>query len=150
VPFLWRFHSVHHSIERMDWVASARLHPIDQAFTQACAIAPLVVLGFGGGAFAGIAVVFTLLALFQHANVRLRFPGLRWVINTPEWHHWHHAVDPEARDKNFGLPVIDRLFGTAYLPKGRRPSGFGVSDPVPDEGWWRHLAYPFTRAARAA
>jgi sterol desaturase/sphingolipid hydroxylase (fatty acid hydroxylase superfamily) len=150
VPFLWRFHSVHHSIERMDWVASARLHPIDQAFTQACAIAPLVVLGFGGGAFAGIAVFFTLLALFQHANVRLRFPGLRWVINTPEWHHWHHAVDPEARDKNFGLPVIDRLFGTAYLPKGRRPSGFGVSDPVPDEGWWRHLAYPFTRAARAA
>jgi sterol desaturase/sphingolipid hydroxylase (fatty acid hydroxylase superfamily) len=150
VPFLWRFHSVHHSIQRMDWVASARLHPIDQAFTQACAIAPLVVLGFGGGAFAGIAVFFTLLALFQHANVRLRFPGLRWVINTPEWHHWHHAVDPEARDKNFGLPVIDRLFGTAYLPKGRRPSGFGVSDPVPDEGWWRHLAYPFTRAARAA
>jgi sterol desaturase/sphingolipid hydroxylase (fatty acid hydroxylase superfamily) len=149
VPFLWRFHSVHHSIQRMDWVASARLHPIDQAFTQACAIAPLVVLGFGGGAFAGIAVFFTLLALFQHANVRLRFPGLRWVINTPEWHHWHHAVDPEARDKNFGLPVIDRLFGTAYLPKGRRPGGFGVSDPVPDEGWWRHLAYPFTRAARA-
>jgi sterol desaturase/sphingolipid hydroxylase (fatty acid hydroxylase superfamily) len=149
VPFLWRFHAVHHSIERMDWVASARLHPFDQAFTQACAIAPLVVLGYGGGAFAGIAVFFTLLALFQHANVRLRFPGVRWVINTPEWHHWHHSIDPAARDKNFGLPVIDKLFGTAYLPKDRRPSGFGVTDPVPQDGWFRHLAYPFTRAARA-
>ncbi len=149
VPFLWRFHAVHHSIERMDWVASARLHPFDQAFTQACAIAPLVVLGYGGGAFAGIAVFFTLLALFQHANVRLRFPGVRWVINTPEWHHWHHSIDPAARDKNFGLPVIDKLFGTAYLPKDRRPSGFGVIDPVPQDGWLRHLAYPFTRAARA-
>jgi sterol desaturase/sphingolipid hydroxylase (fatty acid hydroxylase superfamily) len=149
VPFLWRFHAVHHSIVRMDWVASARLHPFDQAFTQACVIAPLFVLGYDAGAFAGVAVFFTALALFQHANVRLRFPGLRWVINTPEWHHWHHSTDPEARDRNFGLPVIDRIFGTAYLPKDRRPSGFGISDPVPDEGWFLHLAYPFTRAARS-
>ena len=41
VPFLWRFHSVHHSIEQMDWVASGRLHPLDQAFTQAFTIFPL-------------------------------------------------------------------------------------------------------------
>ncbi len=148
VPFLWRFHSVHHSIEQMDWVASARLHPVDGAFTQACVIAPLFALGYGGGVFAGVAVFFTLLALFQHSNVRLRFPGVRWVINTPEWHHWHHAIDPEARDKNFGLPVIDKLFGTAYLPADRRPTGFGTHDPVPQDGWWRHLAYPFTGAAR--
>jgi len=149
VPLLWRFHSVHHSIEEMDWVASARLHPVDGAFTQACVIAPLFALGYGGGVFAGVAVFFTLLALFQHSNVRLRFPGLRWVINTPEWHHWHHAIDAEAHDKNFGLPVVDRLFGTAYLPKDRRPTGFGTHDPVPQDGWWRHLAYPFTGAARA-
>ena len=71
--------------------------------------------------FAGVAVFVTLLAIFQHANVRLRFPGLRWVINTPEWHHWHHAIDADARDKNFGLPVVDKLFGTAYLPKDKRP-----------------------------
>jgi len=149
VPFLWRFHSVHHSIEQMDWVASARLHPVDGAFTQACAIAPLFALGYGGGTFAGVAVFFTLLALFQHSNVRLRFPGVRWVINTPEWHHWHHSIDHEAHDKNFGLPVIDKLFGTAYLPKDRRPTGFGTHDPVPQDGWWRHLAYPFTDGARA-
>jgi len=147
VPFLWRFHSVHHSIEQMDWVASARLHPVDGAFTQACVIAPLFALGYGGGTFAGVAVFFTLLALFQHSNVRLRFPGVRWVINTPEWHHWHHSIDPEARDKNFGLPVIDKLFGTAYMPKDRRPTAFGTHDPVPQDGWWRHVVYPFTNAA---
>ncbi len=148
VPFLWRFHAVHHSIERMDWVASARLHPLDSAFTQAFTILPLFLLGYDAGVFAGAAVFVTLLALFQHANVRLRFPGLRWVINTPEWHHWHHAIDAEARDKNFGLPLVDRVFGTAYLPKGARPSGFGIHDPVPADGYLRHLAYPFTRAAR--
>jgi sterol desaturase/sphingolipid hydroxylase (fatty acid hydroxylase superfamily) len=149
VPFLWRFHSVHHSIEQMDWVASGRLHPFDQAFTQAFTVFPLFLLGYGAGVFGGVAVFITLLALFQHANVRLRFPGLRWVINTPEWHHWHHAIDDDARDKNFGLPVVDKIFGTAYLPKDRRPVGFGTRSPVPADGYLRHLAYPFTRAAKA-
>ena len=144
VPFLWRFHSVHHSIEQMDWVASGRLHPFDQAFTQAFTVFPLFLLGYGAGVFGGVAVFITLLALFQHANVRLRFPGLRWVINTPEWHHWHHAIDDDARDKNFGLPVVDKIFGTAYLPKDRRPVGFGTRSPVPADGYLRHLAYPFT------
>jgi sterol desaturase/sphingolipid hydroxylase (fatty acid hydroxylase superfamily) len=149
VPFLWRFHSVHHSIEQMDWVASGRLHPFDQAFTQAFTVFPLVLLGYRAGVFGGVAVVITLLALFQHANVRLRFPGLRWVINTPEWHHWHHAIEGDARDTNFGLPVVDKLFGTAYLPKGERPVGFGTRSPVPADGYLRHLAYPFSAAARA-
>ncbi len=148
LPFLWRFHAVHHSIEQMDWVASGRLHPLDAAFTQAFTVFPLFLLGYRAGTFAGVAVIVTLLALFQHANVRLRFPVLRWIVNTPEWHHWHHAIDPESRDKNFGLPVIDKLFGTAYLPAGKRPSGFGIDDPVPNDGYLQHLAYPFTVAAR--
>lgn len=148
VPFLWRFHAVHHSIEHMDWVASGRLHPLDSGFTQAFAVLPLFLLGYDAGVFAGVAVFVTLLALVQHANVRLRFPGLRWVINTPEWHHWHHATDDAARDRNFGLPVVDKLFGTAYLPRDLRPSGFGTRDPVPQDGYLHHLAYPFTPAAR--
>jgi sterol desaturase/sphingolipid hydroxylase (fatty acid hydroxylase superfamily) len=146
VPFLWRFHAVHHSIEEMDWAASGRLHPLDAGFTQALAVFPLFLLGYSGGIFAGVTVFIALLALFQHANVRLRFPVLRWVINTPEWHHWHHSIDAEARDTNFGLPAIDRLFGTAYLPKDRRPSAFGTDDPVPQDGYLRHLAYPFSTA----
>jgi sterol desaturase/sphingolipid hydroxylase (fatty acid hydroxylase superfamily) len=150
VPFLWRFHAVHHSIENMDWLASARLHPIDQVFTQGVVVIPLYLLGFTGNVFGGVLVFFTFLALFQHANVRLRFPVVRWVINTPEWHHWHHAIDAEAIDKNFGTPVIDKLFGTAYMPRDRWPSGFGTPDPVPPVSYARQLAYPFTKAARAA
>jgi sterol desaturase/sphingolipid hydroxylase (fatty acid hydroxylase superfamily) len=149
VPFLWRFHAVHHSIENMDWLASARVHPIDQVFTHGAVVIPLYLLGFGGGTFGGAVVFFTLLALFQHANVRLRFPVVRWVINTPEWHHWHHALDREAINTNFGTPVVDKLFGTAYLPRHRWPSGFGTSEPVPPVGYGRQLAYPFTAAARA-
>ena len=37
VPFLWRFHKVHHSVDQMDWLASARLHPVDRALTASAA-----------------------------------------------------------------------------------------------------------------
>ncbi|GMU78178.1 MAG: hypothetical protein AMXMBFR46_09730 [Acidimicrobiia bacterium] len=149
VPFLWRFHRVHHSIEQMDWVASARLHPLDQVFTQTIAVVPLVLLGYSAVSLVAVNVGLVLLALFQHANVRVRFPGLRWVINTPEWHHWHHAVD--VRNKNFGLPLVDLCFGTAYLPHDRRAARFGLDGPAPPESYLRHLAAPFTeeRLARA-
>jgi sterol desaturase/sphingolipid hydroxylase (fatty acid hydroxylase superfamily) len=150
VPLLWRFHAVHHSIEEMDWLASGRLHPLDQAFTQGFFLAPLLVLGYDGGVFGGAAVFLTALALFQHSNTRLRFPGLRWVINTPQWHHWHHSSHAEARDKNFGVPVIDRIFGTAYMPKGVYATEFGIPDPVPPTSYVRQMAYPFTKAARTA
>ena len=146
VPFLWRFHAVHHSIEHMDWLAAARLHPLDAGFTQACFALPLFALGYDAGLFAGVAAVVTALAIFQHANVRLRFPILRWVLPTPEWHHWHHATDAEAHDHNFGLPVVDRLFGTAYLPRGHRPTGFGIPDPVPRDSYLAQLRYSFARS----
>ena len=144
VPFLWRFHAVHHSIEHMDWAASGRLHPLDSGFTRAFTIAPLLLLGYGKGVFASTTVVVTLLALFQHANVRLQFPIIRWVLPTPEWHHWHHASEPDAIDKNFGLPLVDKLFGTAFMPAGRHAEIFGTAAPVPPDGYFRHLAYPFT------
>lgn len=144
VPWLWRFHAVHHSSQRMDWLASARLHPLDQVFTRTATILPLFVLGFTRETLGGYVVFASFWALFVHANVRLRFPGLRWVLATPEFHHWHHSADPEARDKNFSgqSPLVDLLFGTLYMPKDKRPDAYGVDDPVP-AGYLRQMMYPF-------
>ena len=150
VPFLWRFHAVHHSIEEMDWLAAGRLHPLDSAFTTACFLTPLLVLGYDAGVFGGAAAFITVLAVFQHANTRLRFPVIRWLVNTPQWHHWHHAAHAEAINKNFGLPLVDLLFGTAYLPRDAHATEFGIPDPVPEASYARQMAYPFTRAARGA
>lgn len=59
--------------------------------------------------------------LWIHSNVDVRTGRLRWILNGPEAHRWHHATDPDARDRNFGtkLAFWDRLFGTAFLPAGR-------------------------------
>jgi sterol desaturase/sphingolipid hydroxylase (fatty acid hydroxylase superfamily) len=79
-------------------------------------------------------------------TLRWRFPRLRWLIATPEFHHWHHASDAEGIDKNFAafLPLWDRLFGTALLP-AHWPQRYGtVGEPLP-EGYLGQLAYPFRR-----
>ncbi len=144
VPWLWRIHSVHHSSQQMDWLAAARVHPLDQQLGRTLAFAALRLLGFSPGLIGGAAVVVILWAIFLHANVRLRFPRLRHLVATPEFHHWHHAHDLEARDKNFAglFPWVDRLFGTHHLPSDRWLQQYGVEQPMPDN-YLRQLAQPF-------
>ena len=86
VPWLWRFHKVHHSIQEMDWLAAARLHPVDQAFTRSCLVIPFYAFGFSRATFDALLLVFAFQALFIHANVRLTFGPLRYVVATPEFH----------------------------------------------------------------
>jgi sterol desaturase/sphingolipid hydroxylase (fatty acid hydroxylase superfamily) len=148
VPLLWRFHKVHHSIQEMDWLAAAHLHPLDSVWTRSCIVLPLFVMGFSRATFGGFLAFTTFQAIFIHANVRLTFGPLRWVIATPEFHHWHHANDPDAYNSNFAgeFPLIDALFGTIYLPKGTMPARYGIDDQQP-EGYLRQLAWPFRHAA---
>ena len=76
-------------------------------------------------------------AVFIHANVRFRLTALEPFLVTPRFHHWHHAADPEARDRNFAvhLPWLDRLFGTRPLPAGAlarvRPRGRRTCPQLP-------------------
>jgi sterol desaturase/sphingolipid hydroxylase (fatty acid hydroxylase superfamily) len=146
ISWLWRFHAIHHSIEEMDWLASARLHPIDQIIGRMIAIIPLLILGFTKATFGSFLIFTIFYALFVHANIRFRCGWLRWVIATPEFHHWHHAAEREAYDKNFAglLPIIDLLFGTLHLPKDRMPARYGINDPVPS-GYLNQMQYPFRR-----
>src|SRR5690606_18531801 len=46
VPWLWRFHEVHHSAERLDWIAGSRLHLVDVVVTRGLVLIPLIVAGF--------------------------------------------------------------------------------------------------------
>lgn len=150
VPALWRFHAVHHSSEALDWLASARLHPVDLVVLDVVVGVPLFVLGFSRETL-GLSVIWTVVTPFlNHSNVRLRLPVLRWILPNPEWHHWHHAADAEALDRNFSpFPVVDVLFGTAHLPTNRWPSGYGIREPMPD-GYLRQLAHPFRRGLEPA
>ncbi len=144
VPILWRFHSIHHSIEQMDWLAGSRLHVVDVIATRLIGFLPIFLIGFSPGAIYGYLIFVSFHAVYIHANVRHRWPLIRYVIATPEFHHWHHAAEPEAVDKNFAvlLSCVDQVFGTAYRPD-RWPERYGVVGEKPPENYVDQLAYPF-------
>lgn len=147
VPWLWRFHLVHHSAERMDWLAGSRLHLVDIVITRGLVLLPLIALGFDERAVLAYLGFVSFHAVFIHANFAPRWPWLeRWLV-MPRFHHWHHGIEAEARDVNFAvhLPVLDRLFGTQHLGDGQWPAGYGVDGVRPPDGWLRQLLWPFGR-----
>ena len=147
VPVFWRFHAIHHSIEQMDWLAGSRLHLVDVIVTRGLTYVPVFVLGFSDRALAVYVFLVAAQATFIHANVRWEFPAIRRVIATPAFHHWHHAAEREAIDKNFAVhtPIWDLLFGTYYFPD-RWPTQYGLADRrgVPGR-WLTQLVYPLRR-----
>jgi lathosterol oxidase len=150
VPALWRIHAVHHSAETMDWLAGSRLHLVDVAVTRGLTYVPIYVLGFAEGPLFAYVAFVSIQATFIHANVRFRFGPLRWLLATPQFHHWHHAADPAAVDRNFAvhLPVLDRLFGSYYLPGDEWPAAYGIaSGAAIPEGYLRQFAAPFRKPA---
>ncbi len=141
IPWLWRFHAVHHSPTEVDWLVNTRAHPVDMAFTRLCGLIPLYVSGLGQPAGHGMDLAPLLLAVFGtfwgyfiHANLRWRIPVIEQLISTPLFHHWHHTNDgAEVLNKNYAatLPCVDRLFRSFYLPD-RWPATYGTDTVVSD------------------
>ena len=144
VPWLWRFHSIHHSIEELDWLAAARVHPVDQILTKGVSLIPVFALGFSEWAIGVYALLYQWQAVLIHSNVRVGFGPLRFLFVSPEFHHWHHSNHREARDRNFAgqLSFLDALFGSFHLPRGQIPTTYGLDRPMPQR-YVRQLLYPF-------
>jgi sterol desaturase/sphingolipid hydroxylase (fatty acid hydroxylase superfamily) len=148
VPWLWSFHAIHHSSLKLDWLAGSRMHPV--IVTRSVAYLPVFLLGFAAPALYAYLVFVSFHAVFIHANVRWRFPWLRRLLATPEYHHWHHTSDEEGLDKNFAafLPFWDWLFGTLHLPD-HWPKNYGTVKFQPPEDYAGQLLYPFRRKGKA-
>ena len=137
VPYLWRFHAIHHSPEHVDWLVNTRAHPLDLAFARSFSTAVIVLTGLAqqtdADAVAAIAVFNTSWGFFIHANCRIRLGWLEHVVTTPAFHHWHHAeLDDGRAGRNYAalLPWIDRLFGTWHAP-AVPPQRFGIAEHLP-------------------
>ena len=133
VPWLWRFHAVHHSSEQMDWMSTFRVHPVDQVLNSTIIAVPVVALGFSPGPLLAYALLYRVHSVLLHSNVRVDFGPLSHVFASPRYHHWHHADEPQAYDRNFGgqLVIWDRLFHTAN-ESDELPTRYGVRGTVPN------------------
>jgi len=146
IPWLWSFHAIHHSSLHLDWLAGSRSHIVDIVANRLFAFLPIFLLGFAPPALYAYILFVSFHAVYIHANVNHRWPYLRWVIATPEFHNWHHTSDEEGIDKNFAvlLAFIDVLFGTAHMPN-YWPKHYGTTKFQPPETYLGQLSYPFRR-----
>jgi sterol desaturase/sphingolipid hydroxylase (fatty acid hydroxylase superfamily) len=149
-PYLWQLHKIHHSSERMDWLANVRLHPLDKVLGDCFQFIPIFLLGFGDGPMLAYTIFLGFQGFLNHSNVKLDYGPLRWVIASPQFHHWHHCNHPEAYDKNFSphLVIFDLLFGTANIAPPRvLPDVYGVPETVP-QGFLGQMVFPFRGGKR--
>ena len=138
---LWRFHQIHHTAERLDWLAAYREHPLDNIYTRVIENLPALLLGFPMETIAGFVVFRGLWGLFIHSNVNITMGPLAYLIGSPRLHHWHH--DKHLNEGcNFAnlSPLMDLMFGTYYDP-GEEPKEYGIREEV-NRGYLAQIIQP--------
>ncbi len=145
IPFLWKFHSVHHSAKSMDWLAGSRQHVLEVIATRVLVVAPLFVIGFSEAVVNAYILIVGFQAVLNHANVGIPWGPLKYLIVTPDFHHWHHASDDEAIDRNYAAhyAFLDYLFGTAVKADRKLPNHYGVVGDYMPDGFVAQQMFPF-------
>ena len=145
---LWRIHSIHESLEEIDWLAAFRIHPLEPLMFKLLSITPLYFLGLDFPTIIGYGIFSYVVVHIQHSNIKINLGWLEYVITSPRYHRWHHAklIDENGVKlrsfHNFALyPAWDMLFGTFYLPAGW-PTAYGNARGVP-QTFLAQMAYPF-------
>jgi sterol desaturase/sphingolipid hydroxylase (fatty acid hydroxylase superfamily) len=150
IPFLWRFHNVHHIDPDLDVSTAFRFHFVEVGLSGAFRALQVIVIGPSLFAYVIYEMAFQLGTLFHHSNVRLPLPlerALNKTLVTPRMHGIHHSDIREENRSNFGVvfPWWDRLHDTLRLnvPQAEVVIGIpGYSRPE-DNRVWRSLAMPF-------
>lgn len=146
-PFLWDFHAMHHSVERLYSLNNFRLHPLNHAFSYFLGIFPLAVLGVSIEPLLVYSAVATAVSFFQHANIDLRFGLLNYVFSTNELHRWHHSTKLPEGNRNYGSVLIlwDVLFKTHHVSKdSNAPERIGIDNArYPKHGYFKQLLWPY-------
>lgn len=154
VPWLWEFHKVHHSIVDLDWIGNWRFHWFEAVFYKSLLYVPAAFFGFHPAAMFWHAVLATFVGHFAHANLRMDIGPLKYVLNSPQMHIWHHnRADAGPDNHNFALTLSlwDWLFGTAYLPNhDPQRLGFLGMESFPRSLWRQWLVPVGTRLRRRA
>lgn len=142
---LWRFHALHHSVERLWVVNTGRFHFIDSLFKIALSQIPLYLMGAPLPVFLWIGAVTAFIGLLTHCNIDVRTGPLDLVFSTPGLHRWHHSRVLAEGNTNYGenLVLWDQVFGTYFNPARRPPADIGISGRIAT-GFVPQLIQPFS------
>src|ERR1700743_2195964 len=140
---LWRTHEAHHSGKEVDFLAGSRSHAIEIIINQTIEFAPMVILGADPAVIPIKALLDAMFGMFIHANINVKLGKLKYILNSPELHLWHHANYREVFHANFStkFAVWDYLFGTVYDPghaPGNEPENWGLYYEYPKDYFMQH------------
>jgi sterol desaturase/sphingolipid hydroxylase (fatty acid hydroxylase superfamily) len=144
---LWRFHAIHHSSAPVDWHSTYRFHPVNVWLCFTMVDTLMLCLGFSPQSIVVMGSFNMVYSAMVHANLNWTFGPFRYLFASPVFHRWHHTAQAEGLNKNFAptFPLLDIVFGTFYMPKGKLPQTYGVPDADIPPGFWAQLAWPFRR-----
>lgn len=148
-PVLWQFHKVHHSVKEMGFAAHLRYHWMENILYKPLKTFGVMILG-GFEPEQAYIVHFLAIAIghLNHSNIKLTWGPLKYVLNNPVMHLYHHAYElPKGSyGVNFGisLSLWDYLFKTHYVPEdsGTVELGFAGEESLPKD-FWGQLRYGF-------
>lgn len=135
--YLWEFHKVHHSVVEMGFAAHLRFHWMETIIYKTLQYIPLSMLGFGIQDFFIIHIISVAIGHLNHANLKITYGPLKYILNNPVMHLWHHSrnLPKESYGVNFGLSLSlwDYLFRTAFIPNENpnEPLGFENVEKFP-------------------
>ena len=148
-PFLWAFHSIHHSQKLLTPMSNYRFHFIDETVLRLCLFIPFTMLGTPITIWLWVDVFMAWVLLMQHSEWNWTYGPFGRVFVSPVFHRIHHSKDERLHNSNYAMlfSFWDDLFGTAER-KAPAPAEHGIAgDPVPETLWGQFL-YPFREIAR--
>ena len=152
IPFLWRFHNVHHIDPDLDVSTAFRFHFGEVALSTAFRVVQVGAIGLSAPAFAVYELVFQANTLFHHSNVRLPIAierVLNLVLVTPRMHGIHHSEVRDETNSNYSVVFSwwDRLHRSARLniPQSAIRVGVPVYADPQDNTFANTLTLPFRR-----
>ncbi|MCL6415168.1 sterol desaturase family protein [Aestuariirhabdus sp. Z084] len=146
VKYLWPFHAVHHSVESMDWLAGSRSHIGQTIIERTLVMVSLYLIGVEKEVLDAYVAFAALQAIVIHCNMNIPWGPLKYIVVTPQYHHWHHSSEAPAIDTNYAAhtPLFDRLFNTYHMPTEHWPAHYGTTKRLP-RTFFGQLLYPFRR-----
>jgi len=144
---LWRLHSVHHSVQQMYWLNTARFHLLEKAMQMTLDSLPFLLMAVDPAVLALYYIAYATNGFFQHCNINVRYGILNYIVGSAETHRWHHSQIPRESNANYGNTVIvwDVVFGTWFLPEGRQVQRLGLKDQDYPKSFWALMRAPFHR-----
>lgn len=141
--FFWRIHEAHHSGKEVDFLAGSRSHIVEIIINQTIEFAPIILLGADPVVVPIKAMLDAMFGMFIHGNIKVNMGKLKYIINSPQLHLWHHANYIEVFHANFATKFSfwDYLFKSVYDPghaPGDKPENWGLYYDYPRDYFLQH------------